>query len=483
MPLSFARHPNQSSRVSRYITRARTGFSTTQREIGVIPALRTVFIDCVRSVGLRVTRTAQRVHWFRDVLAVPALKDSFMHPGVLFIGYIEAGLGLGESLRGLVRSVATTSVPFALYPFNFGVESRFIGQFNGDRYNRQRRYRVNVIEIAADQVPTMFRQIGRWKTAHSYNILRTYWELPHAPAQWASMLTGIHEIWVPNHFVENAFRGIFDGPIVVVPPCVEVAMQAVLGREHFSMDQSAFYFMFSFDYFSYPARKNPLAVLRAFRRAFPGGTENVGLVLKSTGPAAYFPEIKSTILQAAEDDPRIRVVDRMFSRDEMLSLIHQSDCYVSLHRSEGFGLGMAEAMALGKPVIGTDYSGNTDFLSNLTGFPVPYTLRSVQQGEYVVFSDGENWAEPDEDAAVEALRRVFFDGLEREQRAAAGRNIINTRYGRENVGRIAAARLRAVGATLPDGAGRPNQSGAQAVVSQSLAAGSRADPTSRSTLA
>jgi glycosyltransferase involved in cell wall biosynthesis len=483
MPLSFARHSNQSSRVSRYIMRARAGFSTTQREIGVFAALRTIFIDCVRSAGLRVARTAQRLHWFQDVFAVPALKDRFMHPGVLFIGYIEAGLGLGESLRGLVRSVATTSVPFALYPFNFGVERRFIGKFDSDHYDRQRRYRVNVIEMAADQVPTMFRQLGRWKTAYSYNILRTYWELPHAPAQWASMLAGIHEIWVPNHFVENAFRGIFDGPIVVVPPCVEVAMQAVLGREHFSMDQDTFYFMFSFDYFSYPARKNPLAVVRAFRRAFPRGTENVGLVLKSTGPAGFFPDIQSTILRAAEDDPRIRVVDRMFSRDEMLSLIRQSDCYISLHRSEGFGLGMAEAMALGKPVIGTDYSGNTDFLSELTGFPVPYTLRPVQQGEYVVFSDGESWAEPDEDAAVEALRRVFFDAPEREQRAAAGKNIIDTRYGRETVGRIAAARLRAVAATLSDCAGRSDQSGAQAVVNQPLAAGSRADPTSRSTLA
>jgi len=221
-------------------------------------------------------------------------------------------------------------------------------------------------------------------------------------------------------------------------------MQQVLGRGHFGMDQERFYFMFSFDYFSYPARKNPLAVLRAFQRAFPKGTENVGLVIKSMGPSAHYPDIRSTILQAAGNDPRIKVVDCMFSRDQMLSLIHQSDCYISLHRSEGFGLGMAEAMALGKPVIGTDYSGNTDFLSNTTGFPVPYTLRPVRQGEYVVFSNGENWAEPDEGAAVEAMRLVFHDAPERDRRAAAGKRLIETRYGQANVARIAAERLECV---------------------------------------
>jgi glycosyltransferase involved in cell wall biosynthesis len=417
-----------------------------------------IFADCARSVSFCAARTARRLKRIPDVLFVSALKDQSIRPGVLFIGYVEAGLGLGESLRGLVRSVATTSVPFAIYPFNAGVERRFIGKFEGDRYDRQRRYRVNVIEMAADQVPMMFREMGRWKTEYSYNILRTYWELPHAPAQWASMLSGIHEIWVPNQFVEDAFRGIFDGPIVIVPPCVEVTMQAASGREHFSMDLDTFYFMFSFDYFSYPARKNPLAVLRAFQRAFPKGTENVGLVLKSSGAAARYPEIRSTILQAAANDPRIRMIDRMVSRDEMLSLISQSDCYISLHRSEGFGLGMAEAMALGKPVIGTDYSGNTDFLSDLTGFPVPYTLLPVQQGEYVVFSAGENWAEPDESAAAEALRRVFSDAAERERRAAAGKSVIDERYGRNNVGRIAAARLQTIAATereYPAAAGGP----------------------------
>jgi glycosyltransferase involved in cell wall biosynthesis len=125
----------------------------------------------------------------------------------------------------------------------------------------------------------------------------------------------------------------------------------------------------------------------------------------------------------------------------MLSLIRESNCYVSLHRSEGFGLGMAESMALGTPVIGTDYSGSTEFLSSLTGFPVAFTMRPVEPGEYS-FSEGQIWAEPDTAAATEAMRRVYRDTQERQRRAAAGKAFVEAHYGRDTVGQIAAQRLR-----------------------------------------
>jgi len=209
------------------------------------------------------------------------------------------------------------------------------------------------------------------------------------------------------------------------------------------MDQDMFYFMFSFDYFSHPTRKNPLGVVRAFQRAFPNPAERVGLVIKSTSAIHQHREIKSVILEAARHDHRIKVIDRTFSRDEMLSLIRQSDCYVSLHRSEGFGLGMAEAMAFGKPVIGTNYSGSTEFLSDCTGFPVPFTMRPIQPGEYI-FSDGQSWGEPDAAAAAEVMQRVFHDQQERQRLAALGKIFVEAHYGRENVGRIAARRLQEI---------------------------------------
>ena len=149
------------------------------------------------------------------------------------------------------------------------------------------------------------------------------------------------------------------------------------------------------------------------------------------------------LIEAAHEDRRIKIIDRILSRDEVLSLVRQSDCYVSLHRAEGFGLGMAEAMAFGMPVIGTNYSGNTDFLSESTGFPVPYTLRPVQPGEFP-FEDGQFWAEPDEATAAVIMRRIFDDPQERQIRGAAGKAFIETRYSRKNVGEIAKRRFQQI---------------------------------------
>jgi glycosyltransferase involved in cell wall biosynthesis len=443
-----ASSPNQLSRVSKYVSRASNRFSVAKRDQGSIIALRGILVGLRRSTILGLVASWRRVRNFKDLFTPLPLRRRFKQRGVLFVGYLEAGLGLGESLRGLVRSVMTTDQIFALYPFNVGVENRFIGRFADDRYDLSRRYQVNVIEIAADQVPLLFREIGRWKVAHSYNILRTYWELPRAPFEWKMTLKGVQEIWVPNRFVENAFREIFNGPINIIRPCVEVDIGEAFDRDRFGMEEGRFYFVFSFDYHSHPTRKNPVGVVSAFQSAFPNRSENVGLVIKSTGAPDRYSEIKATILDAAANDLRIKIIDSMFSRDEMLSLINQADCYVSLHRSEGFGLGMAEAMALGKPVIATDYSGNTDFLSERTGFPVSFTLRPVQDGEYV-FSDGQSWAEPNVASATDAMRQVFRDPAEREVRAASGKAFVEAHYGRTNVGRIAARRLQEILATDP----------------------------------
>jgi glycosyltransferase involved in cell wall biosynthesis len=434
------------ARFKRLLHRARCSFTAARRDHGIGAALRVVTKGLGRVTAVHAARSARRFLRFEDVLAFLPLPGLFMQQDVLFIGYFEAALGLGESLRGLVRSVAATKLPFALYPFNLGVETRLIGRFMEDRYDLKRRHQVNVIEMSADQLPAMFNEIGRWKTRHSYNILRTYWELSRAPAEWACTLKGIHEIWAPNEFVGRAFREIFAGPVSIVPPCVEIETETELQKDHFDLNRDTFYFMFSFDYFSFPARKNPLGAVRAFQAAFPDRAENVGLVVKSTSALYHHPDTKSAMLEAARTDRRIKVIDRMFSRDEMLSLIRCSDCYISLHRSEGFGLGMAEAMALGKTVIGTDYSGNTDFLSARTGFPVSFTLRPVGHGEYIC-SGGQIWAEPDEAAAAEAMRTVLHNPQERQRRAAAGKAFVQTRYGRKNVGQIASRRLRDILAT------------------------------------
>ncbi|MET0656611.1 MAG: glycosyltransferase, partial [Steroidobacteraceae bacterium] len=368
--------------------------------------------------------------------------DALRH-GTLFIGYAEGALGLGQAFRANLTAAESAGLKFSIYPFQVGIETRLIEPFMPHRYDTSNPYEVNVIEVAADQLPVVFQNLEPRLLKDSYNILCTYWELSKAPEAWRSHLENIHEIWAPNKFIADAFAHIFDGPIIVMPPAMEKIDGTYPPRSHFGMDEGRFYFMFSFDYYSSPFRKNPLGVLQAFQFAFPRGDENVGLVIKSTGAADHHADIKAVIEAAAAKDSRILILDRNMPRDEILGLIRASDVYVSLHRAEGFGLGMAEAMTFERIVIGTDYSGCTEFLTDKTGYPVPYDLRPLGSHEYP-WSHGQTWAEPDQAAAIEIMRRVAANPSQGKARGKVAREHVLRLYNPSAVGEAIRGRLEAL---------------------------------------
>ena len=339
--------------------------------------------------------------------------------------------------------MSRSAAEFSIYPFGVGVEERRGVAYMPERYDLAGSHAVNVIEVMPDELPTVFDHVSREHFDRSYNVLRTYWELAKAPEVWRQHLVTIDEIWAPNAFVAESFRPIFDRPITIVPPCVELQGPQQSGYRHFGLEKGRLYFLFSFDYFSFPGRKNPLAVIRAFTAAFPDLSARVGLIIKSSGSIEHFPRIRQEMRAVAQHDDRIHIIDESLSRQEMLSLMASADSYVSLHRSEGFGFGMAEAMALGKVVIGTDYSGSTDFLTEQTGYPVPYALRKVAPDEYV-HTDGQVWADPDEAACAAAMRRVFIDREEAAAKALTGQRLVLSRYGTDNVGRAVQSRLNEI---------------------------------------
>jgi glycosyltransferase involved in cell wall biosynthesis len=194
-------------------------------------------------------------------------------------------------------------------------------------------------------------------------------------------------------------------PVVKVPPPLpaEGLKTWDVGREHFGLKDDQKVFLFMFDVQSIVERKNPAGVIDAFKRAFPR-ERDARLVLKLThgSPAV----IKG--LHDHASDPRVIVIDRVFDREEVNSLLASSDCYVSLHRSEGFGLTMAEAMALGKPVIATAYSANLDFMN--VGNSMLVRCRIVRlERDHPPYSRGSTWADPDVDHAAELMRAVYDD--------------------------------------------------------------------------
>ena len=367
-------------------------------------------------------------------------RSKAKHTRVLFIGYAEAALGLGVSFRSMLMALEKASMPFSIYPFSANVETRLIGSFLKHKYDITGCYEINVAYMAVDQLTVLREKLHYQIKQARYNILRTYWELPCAPREWSALLEGIDELWVPNAYVAQTFKGIYRGHITIIPVSVDVSRIKNYDRAWFNLSPGTFYFLFSFDYFSGLARKNPLAVVHAFSKAFPHRCENVGLLIKSVGPTELGLNVSRQLRCAAINDSRIRVLHGEMERDEMLSLIEQSDCYASLHRAEGFGMGMAEALAFGKPVIGTDFSGNREFLTDLTGFPVPYTLRPLLPGEYHG-GDNQFWAEPNVKVAAEQMRRVFLDREESDRRCIEGKKLIASRYAGERVAQLIKARL------------------------------------------
>ncbi|MCG6859240.1 MAG: glycosyltransferase family 4 protein [Salaquimonas sp.] len=357
-------------------------------------------------------------------------------------------IGLGEEFRGLISAMTGSAIPFAIRPYSKNMRSVQGEPFMPERTEIRSRYDVNIIGSTPFGLPRMFAAVGPELFQKSYNIQRVFWELEKAPAEWAEFFDSIDELWAPNRFVADAYRHAFTGPITIVPPFVDVDPLAFTNAAPVMPKTGRFRFFYNFDYNSKIARKNPMGAIEAFRRAFVEDRDDVELMVKSVGhfPPDY-PD-RAVVEAACAGDKRIILIHQSMSRAEALGLIGSCDCYVSLHRAEGLGLGMCEAMLFGKPVIGTDYSGSTDFLNADTGFPVGYRLRALEPDEYF-HGDGQYWAEPDIGHAAELMRVVVDDAELAAQKAEAGRRYVSRKYGKANVRASIEARLAEIG-RIPD---------------------------------
>jgi glycosyltransferase involved in cell wall biosynthesis len=217
----------------------------------------------------------------------------------------------------------------------------------------------------------------------------------------------VDEIWAPSRFIQLAFQEKTKKPVLHMPLCVSLPPFERRSKGFFGLPDNHYLFLFAFDFSSYVDRKNPMGAIRAFHVAFPNRAESVGLVIKVMNVDKRSEKWKQ-IIKLVNRDPRIFILDVQMSRADVLALFDACDAFISLHRSEGFGRGPAEAMLMGKPVIATNYSGNTDFMNEGNSYPVRYDLVPVGEGEYP-FAHGQVWAEPDISDAAVNMRAIADD--------------------------------------------------------------------------
>jgi glycosyltransferase involved in cell wall biosynthesis len=353
----------------------------------------------------RVRRRLERIAG-RPAAVVPTSRPQ-VRTGINLVGYAYGEFGVAEVLRRFAHALHGGGVPFVVRNFDTGIASR-----QGDR-SMQRflsehcRYDVNLFCINADMMPIARQQLGDAVFAGRYNIGCWFWELEKFPERWHGAIDLVDEIWVSSPFVRDAIASCTQKPVHIVPVALGVNLPERWSRSEFGLAEGVFLCLFSFDFNSFVVRKNADGTIAAFRRAFADGRRDVRLVIKTTN-GERFPDALQNLIDAAAGDDRIEIRDGYLDRRGMWALQASCDCYVSLHRSEGLGLGMAECMLLGKPVVATAYSGNLAFMDADNSCLVDYSLIPVEEGEYPAWQ-GQHWAEPDIDQAAAYLRRLADD--------------------------------------------------------------------------
>ena len=341
--------------------------------------------------------------------------------GLTVTGYFLSEIGLGQAAREIAYAADRARVPISLR--NLPLPGRESDAEFSSKCNPVDERLANMLIVGAPTIRHMRNPI----TPGRFNILYPSWELTGLPGTTLHVAQQFDEVWAPSRFIASAFAHGFDRPVHVLRQPLRLPSKAQVPRE--ARNELRFYTFFDYD--SYSARKNPRAVVSAFQAAFARRQKDVELVIKTRGHNDA--GLRGWLSTTAGSDPRIKVIDETLNRASMDRLMRSSDVFVSLHRSEGFGFGAAEALAAGKAVVATDYGGTTDFITEQTGYPVAYGLISVKKGDYID-ADGQVWAEPDLEAAVAAFRSVYDRPTEASERASRGFVLLKANHSHEAVG-------------------------------------------------
>ena len=332
--------------------------------------------------------------------------------GVNLVGYLDATSGLGDRVRVLGDVLDAAGIRHSRWNLDL-TDSRRVAP-SADRPDDGVVFDTTIAVVTALALPgvegvfpTLLRDVDRV-------IGYWFWELDEIPATHRAAIDLVDEIWAPTQFVADAYEAAVDVPVALVPLPVARPRPSTADRATFGFDDATV-FVASFDHLSSAQRKHPAGAVEAFRRAFPTGDEPARLVVKSIN-GHLRPAATAALVDHAAGDPRIELRDEYLDAGDQAALIAAADGFVTLHRSEGLGLHIAEAMWLRTPVVATAYSGSVDLtaagVDGPVAFEVPARLVPVVDGGEAYRSG--RWAEPELDQAAAAMRRIVAGGADIE---------------------------------------------------------------------
>jgi glycosyltransferase involved in cell wall biosynthesis len=361
--------------------------------------------------------------------------------GVNFYSPIGVLSGLGSAGRGYLAAIRAAAIPVSVVP----VHELFTHKRSAGSFERRQNPRcpTSIVHINADSVPGFLHYHARSFARAGYRIGLWVWELPALRDEWADELRHFDEIWTPSTFCQRAVQAMTAKPVTLAPHVAAEGadLPAPARRSTLGIDDGAFIFLYIFDGSSMVERKNPRCLVDAFQAAF-SVHDPVRLVLKTLFEDR---ELSAYLDRLADSDHRCVVLRQPMKAGEIARLIRACDCYVSPHRSEGFGLTVAEAMALGLPVIATDFGGTADFVTDEVGFPLHYRLIEVDR-DHGPYPRGAIWADPSREHLRDLLRGVVSDPGAAAEKGRRARARMTKEYSAAAIGALIRERLDAIAA-------------------------------------
>ncbi|MCI6553157.1 MAG: glycosyltransferase family 4 protein [Lachnospiraceae bacterium] len=342
------------------------------------------------------------------------------HPfGINLIGDIRAETGLGQSMRILAGLLERAGIPFCIIQADSPGGLEHSDTQWEHRLSAEARYGINLLHINPSIWAESYNRLPVELLDGRYQIAYWLWELEDFPREWIPCIDTVDEIWAPSEFICRSIRAVTDKPVAVIPYILrDMGEDIRYGRQHFGLPEEKFLYLVMYDFKSISERKNPRGALEAYKKAFPRERADVGLVVK----VSHAGESRELQLLGKELEAyhNVYFITDNLSRSEVESLIAGVNVLVSLHRSEGFGLPMAEAMAMGTPIVCTNWSATTEFMDQTCACLVDYSLITLEKriGPY---QKGSRWADADTEQAAGLIRRLreepdFYEGMAAEGR-------------------------------------------------------------------